>query len=143
TAVNVAYATAEDPAAVGKSSIRTAKESLFGISQGIKMIAHDPVNALEAIGKDYERRYGSVLKNPAKFRKMVQDEYGLTPYVLDALATAGGTGAAAGAITRTSTFGRLAELPGAAGRAARVLHDASRAERARPLLKYGGGETGV
>jgi hypothetical protein len=141
TAANVAVATAESPAQVGKTSLRTARESIAGIPQGIKMLADDPVGALEAMAKDYETRYGSVLKNPKKFREMVKDEYGLTPYLLDATAVAGGAGQAAGAVARTSAFGKLARLPGAAGRAARVLHEATKAER--PRLRFSAGEAGT
>jgi uncharacterized membrane protein YgcG len=142
-AYNIGRATVEDPEAVARSSFRTAKESIAGIFQGVKMMVEDPEGALNAMVKDYERRYGSILSNPKKFREMVKNDYGVTPFALDAVAGAGGVGRTAGVVARTGQFAKLTRLPGKAGQAARIIHEASRTERARPRLRFSAGEEGT
>jgi hypothetical protein len=138
---NLGRATVEDPGGVAKSTVRSAVESITGIPQAVKMIVDDPGGALKMIAEDYERRYGTILSDPALFRQRVQEEYGLTPYVLDAAALGGGTGQALGATARSGAAGRAVaalertRTPGA--RVARELHDATRQER--PALRFSGG----
>jgi hypothetical protein len=145
TALNVGRATIEDPGDVASTSLRTARESITGIPQGIKAMADDPIKAITMIVEDYEHRYGDVLKDPEAFRERVKDEWGLTPYVLDAAAAAGGGGQALGALARTGAVGRAAaafERMGAPGaRAVRRTGEVLQSER--PALRFSGGEEGV
>lgn len=161
-AINLARATAEDPAAVASSSLRTAKESITGIPQAVtQMIAQ--VNqqglvkgvgmTLDAIAADYERRYGPILHDPARFREQVKRDYGLTPFVFDAAMLGGTSGQLAGALARSGPAGRAAaalahvgEASGSravslAGRVAHGVHTA--AVEQRPGLRFSAGEAGV
>jgi hypothetical protein len=145
TGINVTRAFYESPGQTSATSLRTARESITGIPQGIAALAEDPVKAVESIVKDYEDRYGSVLDDPKKFRERVKKDWGLTPYVFDAAAAAGGTGQILGRVATTTRFGRAAaalersRVPGA--RAARAAHETMASER--PGLRFSGGETGV
>lgn len=149
TPIELLRATAEHPAAVAKTSVRTGVESIAGIPQGVKMLVEDPGGALEAIATDYEERYGSILDGDYRtFRERVKRDYGLTPYALDAAAFAGGAGLTAGAAARVGAVGRLAtrlEQGGrasrAVGRATREVHEAT--TRERPRLRFSGGEGGT
>jgi hypothetical protein len=145
TGLNVGRATFEDPTEVGSTSLRVARESITGIPQGIKQLAENPIEAVEMIVKDYEDRYGDVLENPKKFRERVKSEWGLTPYVFDAAAAAGGGGQALGAVARSSRFARAAaalERGGAPGAgAARRASETLRSER--PALRFSGGREGT
>jgi hypothetical protein len=145
TYVNVGRATLEDPGDVASTSLRTARESITGIPQGIKALADDPIKAVTMIVEDYEHRYGDVLKNPKAFRERVKEEWGLTPYVLDAAAAAGGGGQVLGAAARTGAVARAAaafERMGAPGaRAVRRTGEILQTER--PALRFSGGEEGV
>jgi hypothetical protein len=140
TAYNVGAAFRESPSRVLATSLRTGRESITGIPQGIKALADNPVKAVEMIVKDYEDRYGSALSNPRKFRERVKSEWGLTPYVFDAAAAAGGGGQVLGRFATTSRFGRAAaalersRVPGA--RAARAAHETMASER--PALRFSG-----
>jgi hypothetical protein len=144
TAYNVGAAFRESPSRVLATSLRTGRESITGIPQGIKALADNPVKAVEMIVKDYEDRYGSALSNPRKFRERVKSEWGLTPYVFDAAAAAGGGGQVLGRVATTSRFGRAAaalersRVPGA--RAARAAHETMASER--PALRFSGGRAG-
>jgi hypothetical protein len=145
TAYNVGAAFRESPSRVLATSLRTGRESITGIPQGIKALADNPVKAVEMIVKDYEDRYGSALSNPRKFRERVKSEWGLTPYVFDAAAAAGGGGQVLGRFATTSRFGRAAaalersRVPGA--RAARAAHETMASER--PALRFSGGSGGL
>jgi hypothetical protein len=153
-------ATVESPGAVAKSSLRTGVESITGIPQAAKQIVSDVQqhglakgvgHSLAAIAKDYERRYGPILTDPARFRQQVKSDYGLTPFVFDASVLGGGAGRVAGALARSGPAGRAAAAltrladrhPSAArpAAAARLLHGASKGER--PALRYSAGERGV
>jgi hypothetical protein len=148
TAFNLGRATVEDPRAVAGSSKQTAIESITGIPQGIKDIAEDPVQAIDKIVQDYEDRYGSVSKDPKAFRERVKTEWGLTPYVFDVAAAAGGGGQVLGAAARTSRFARAAAalerapepLARSVGRAGSAAHRAVATER--PDLRFSGAAEG-
>jgi hypothetical protein len=140
----------EDPSAVTSTSLRTAKESIAGIPQAIQMLAEDPGQALEQIARDYEDRYGSLLEGDEHtFRERIKTDYGITPYALDAAALAGGTGQAAGAVSRVGAVGRLATrverarfpLSRTIGSGVQRLHTTT--TRERPRLRISAGETGT
>jgi hypothetical protein len=102
----LALATAEDPAAVAKSSIRTGIESIASIPEGIKQMITDPKGAGAAMIKDYENRYGSIFDNPNEFRRHVKQDSGLTPFVLDAASLGVPIGRAATILARSGPAGR-------------------------------------
>lgn len=145
----------EEPGQTAASSLRTARESVTGIPEGIKMTvdaaqaaAHGDLSEaqklLEMVADDYERRYGPIARGDWEtFRRRIQKDYGVTPYALDAAAVASAGGAGAGAVARSSTFGSLTRLPGRAGTIAKAIHEASRQDVERPRLKFGAGEEGT
>lgn len=102
--VQFARAIAEEPSMTAKSSLRTAKESLAGIPQGLKMVAsaveeaaggnfNEAKNLLSQIADDYERRYGPIAEGDWEtFRERIQTDYGVTPYAFDALMVTPGVG---------------------------------------------------
>jgi hypothetical protein len=101
TIFNLGRATVESPGAVAKSSLRTGVESIAGIPEAVKVTIdqvekHGLVKGagitLGAMAKDYERRYGPILSDPAKFREQVKKDYGLTPFVFDAASVGASTG---------------------------------------------------
>jgi hypothetical protein len=138
--------TASHPGQVASASLRSGKESITGIPQGVKMLVDNPGGALHAIAKDYERRYGPLLKGDnATFSHRLRHDYGLTPYALDAAATVGGFGTAAGKALDTTAAGRLAAKAAEAkvplGRSLHAAHRMMREER--PALRISGGEAGT
>jgi hypothetical protein len=91
--IQLGRVTAEHPTDVARASLRTGVESIAGIPQGVKGIVHEIrkdglkkglSKSLDAIAKDYERRYGPIFNDPARFREQVRKDYGLTPFVFDA-----------------------------------------------------------
>jgi hypothetical protein len=146
----IGAAFAEDPSGTTKSSLRSAKESITGIPQGVKMLVEDPGKAIPAIAKDYENRYGPLLSGDLHtFKERVKKDYGITPYALDATAGAGTAGKIAGALAKTEAAGRLgarlaemhppfARVAGkAVGGAHRMVTDE------RPRVRISGGEGGT
>jgi hypothetical protein len=152
---NVAIATAEDPGAVAKSSLRTARESVAGFFHGVKMTVDAGEAALHGdldkakdllgqIAQDYENRYGTAVEGDWEaFRKAIKEDYGITPYALDAAALAGVGGQAGGTVARSATFGQLAKLPGKPGTVARAIHEATKETNERPRRRFSAGEEGT
>lgn len=148
---NLTRATVEDPAGTARSSVRTALESITGIPMGVKTLIDDPGKALSAMAEDYERRYGPIFNNPAEFRRRVQQESGLTPFVLDAASLGVPVGRAATVLMRSGPAGRavaalgrvadsngrlraLSDFASATHRAARAPRDARRLAGLRDRL---------
>jgi hypothetical protein len=163
TAWNVLRAGAESPGRVGSSSFQQGREMFFGIPQSAKEMldaVHEAAQGrgtgeLQGIARqmlnDYEERYGSADDDPEAFRERVKSEWGLTPFALDALMAASGTGQLAGLAARSGRVGRAAAAlaenqqapPGArpVARAVGAVHRAATSER--PTLRYSAGEEGV
>lgn len=130
-AKNVGFAIAEDPKhQVPKLATDTAK-SVIAIPAGLADFATHPKRSVEAMAKDYARRYGDLAKGPdgeRRFRERLRKE-GVAPEVMDL---------AAGLSTGGATVGRAAQTAAKAG----VLGKAAEriAGQPRRLLRVSGGE---
>lgn len=103
-------ATVEEPGAVLKGSVNSARDMLTGFPAAIAQSVTDPKGAAEMMIEDVKRRYGPLAEgDTAEFRRRVQREGGLTPFALDALVVAPPIGRVGGAAARTGKLGKGAE----------------------------------
>jgi hypothetical protein len=138
---NLLRATVEHPGKVASASIRTGIESIAGIPEGVKLLAEDPSKALKSIGQDYSKRYGPLFDNPERFRRNVANQYGLTPFALDAGASGAIVGRGLGAVARTGRVARVGERLASAPRGTGIRavgKTVQAANRDRPNLRWTG-----
>lgn len=136
----VARATAEDPKAVGKATLKGAKDTVVNIPASAVKTVTDPKGAVEGIAKDYKRRYGPLIEGkPEKFRKRIKKE-GATAEILDATAVGtGGSRLLAGTLKKTARGRRvMRDLPDqtAPGTTIRTRRRASKGAVGQSIRKY-------
>ena len=111
---NVARAFYDEPGAVAKGTAKGLRDALLGIPGSVIAGVTDPVGTAKLVGKDYERRYGPLLKGEGdrEFIERIKKE-GAAGELLDASLVVSGpgalTGRAAAGVARKGGLGQGAK----------------------------------